>query len=93
MASPVSYNFEPDDVVWVITTANAVCNSAILSGIVIQVRINVLATVGSPSGTTTTIKYDIRLEDENGTTVFEEVDVFATLNEATIEYSTRLSGG
>lgn len=92
MASPVSYNFEPNDIVWVITTASAVCNSAILTGTVIQVRINVLAAVGSPSETTT-IKYDIRLDGENGTTEFDEEDVFATLNAATIEYFARLGGG
>ena len=92
MASPVSYNFEPNTIVWVITPAGVVCNSAILSGTVIQVRINVLAAVGSPSETTT-IKYDIRIENENGTTEFEEVDVFATLNAATVEYFSRLGGG
>ena len=92
MASPVSYNFEPNAIVWVITPSTAVCNSAVLTGTVIQVRINVLAALGSPSEVTT-IKYDVRIETEYGTTEFEEEDVFATLNEATIEYFARLGGG
>lgn len=89
MASPVTYNFEPGATVWVITTAGVVCNSAVMSGYIIQVRINVLVPYGSPPMTTTT-KYDIRVGAENGTTEFEETDVFATLNEATAEYTNRL---
>lgn len=86
----VTYKFEPTDVVWVITPSGAVCNSGILTGTVIQVRINIL-TAGSPSSDV--IKYDIRIEGNHGTTEFDEVDVFATLNEATIEYFDRLGGG
>lgn len=93
MASPVSYQFEPNTIpVWVITTATDTCNSAVLAGTVIQVRINVLAAVGSPSETTT-IVYDIRIEGELGTTEFTEDDVFATLNAATLDYFARLGGG
>jgi len=83
MASPISYAYEPETVVWVITTANG-CASAVKEGTVIQVRANVLST-------STTVKYDVRLVGDDGTTEFDEADLFATLNDAITEYEARLT--
>ncbi len=68
--------------VWIITTA---ANPAIRGGVIIQVRGNELITE-------TTIGYDVRLEGDNGTTVVTEANVFATLNDASIAYFTKLGG-
>jgi hypothetical protein len=84
----ISHGFSPDDDVYVIYTRNG-CDAAVLAGVVVQVRANIVA-LGSPSPTTT-VKYDIRLANENGTTEFLEVDVFGTLNEAITEYESRLT--
>ena len=83
MASPIAYAYEPEAIVWVITTSNG-CASAVKEGTVIQVRINVLST-------STTIKYDARLVDDIGTTEFIETDIFATLADAINEYEIRLT--
>ncbi len=82
----VTYLYIPDQVVWVITSDSVACPTAIRTGVVLRVRIEVLATG-------TTISYDVQLEGDNGTTEFLEADVFATLLAASIEYSIRIGGG
>lgn len=80
----ITHTFDAGQSVWVITTATASCPSAVLGGTVIQVR-----AVQQTSGTTVT--YDVRLGSENGTTVVDEANMFASLAEATTEYEIRLS--
>lgn len=41
--------------------------------------------------TTTTSTYDVRIQDETGTTELPESDIFATLTEAVDEYEIRLA--
>ena len=84
MASPISYTYEPNTTVWVITTAADGCTTAVKTGVVIQVRINARTTG-------TVLRYDIRLENDNGTTEFIETDIFATLTAAVDEYEVRLT--
>ncbi len=84
MASPVSYSYEPNTTVWVIIADSTGCSSSVKMGVVIQVRINVLTTG-------TIIKYDIRLENDKGTTEFSGVDIFPTLTAAIAEYEIRLT--
>jgi len=84
----INHAFSPDDDVYVIYTRTG-CDAAVMAGVVVQVRANVLAG-GSPPPTTT-VKYDIRLSGESGTTEFREADVFGTLNEAITEYESRLT--
>lgn len=83
MASPIVYTYEPGTTVWVIMSDN-VCSSSVKKGVVIQVRINALVTE-------TRLRYDIRLEQEYGTTEFIETDIFATLEDAVNEYEIRLT--
>lgn len=85
----VTYLYEPNDVVWVISNGTD-CPSAVLSGTVLRVRIIVSVGTGSPV-VTTNIYYDIRLDGNLGTSEFLEADVFSTLNAATTEYNTRLT--
>ena len=80
----VTYAYIPDQAVWVITSDEALCPIAIRSGVVLRVRISVLATG-------TTITYDVQIDGENGTEPFLEADVFATLPEASTAYEIRLS--
>ncbi len=80
----ITYLYIPDQAVWVITSDTAACPTAIRSGVVLRVRIEVLATG-------TTINYDVQLEGDNGTTEFLEIDVFATLVGASAEYENRLN--
>jgi len=85
----VTYVYEPNDVVWVISDG-VTCPVAVLSGTVLRVRIVVSVGTGSPS-VTTKIYYDIRLDNNLGTTEFLEANIFATLLAATNEYNTRLT--
>ena len=80
----ITHTFDAGQSVWVITTASATCPSAVLGGIVIQVR-----AVQQTSGTT--VAYDVRLDGDNGTTEIKEANMFATLAEATTEYEIRLT--
>jgi len=83
MAGTINYLYDPDQVVWVITNGE-ICNSAVLAGTVLQVKGNVLTTG-------VTLRYDIRLEDEQGIRNFIEADVFDSLNAAVAEYEIRLT--
>lgn len=84
MASPIAYSHEPATEVWVITPAGTTCGSAVKTGVVVQVRANVLTTG-------TNVNYDIRLGTEAGTTEFLDADIFATLADAVAEYEIRLT--
>lgn len=57
MAGTVTYDHSPNDVVWVITST-----CGIKSGVVDFVKINVVASTGSPSELVT-VWYDIIMED------------------------------
>lgn len=85
----VTYLYEPNDVVWVISSG-VTCPSAVLSGTVLRVRIIVSVGTGSPPVTTENY-YDIRLDGDLGTSEFLEADVFGTLLAATNEYNSRLT--
>lgn len=85
MATVFTPEYSAGQVVWVITTATATCASLVAAGTVVQAR-------GSQLTTGTTIKYDIRLEDENGTTEFPEDQTFADVNAAMTAYSISLGG-
>ena len=85
----VTYLYEPNDVVWAISSG-ATCPTAVLKGTILRVRIIVSVGTGSPA-VTTKIYYDIRLDGNLGTTEFLEADVFATLAAATTEYENRLT--
>lgn len=83
MAGVINYLYDPNQQVYVIN----VCtnnNMYVIGGTVLRIRSEVLLT-------TTTLKYDVRLQGNNGTIEFEESDVFATLNDAMTEYQLRLS--
>lgn len=80
MAS-VNYSFVPSIVVYGII--DDTCGLRVAEGTVIRVRIEVLQTA-------TLVKYDIQLTGEAGTREFLEVDLFATLGLAVIEYQNRL---
>jgi len=83
MASPIAYSYEPETAIWVITPGGS-CNSAVKTGVIVQVRANVLSTG-------TVVKYDIRLGTEAGTDEFLDADIFATLADAITEYEIRLT--
>lgn len=84
MASPIVYAYEPSTPVWIIRTNGSGCPSAVIAGIIIQVRITAQITG-------TIIEYDVRLEDDNGTTEFIESDIFVSLAAAVNEYEIRLT--
>jgi len=84
MASPIVYEHEPSTPVWVIKTNGSGCPSAVVAGIVIQVRITAQITE-------TIIEYDIRLDGDNGTTEIIEDDIFVSLEAAVNEYEIRLT--
>ena len=82
-AGSINYLYAPNQTVWVITACSGSI-SAVRSGVVIQVR-------GTALITETTVRYDIRLDGDKGTTEFVEANVFATLAEAVAEYESRLT--
>jgi len=83
MSSPIVYTYEPGTNVWVIMSDNA-CASSVKAGVIVQVRVNILVTE-------VRLRYDIRLEQENGTTKFTEIDIFPTLAAAIDEYEIRIA--
>lgn len=79
----ISYTFVPQQSVYVIKRhSNGVL--AVNSAIVYRFKAYALAT-----GVEST--YDVRVSGETNTTELHEADVFATLNEAIVEYENRLS--
>ena len=73
MASPVTYNFEPDDIVWHITD-----DAGIKKAVVIRV------TILEKSGPIETITYLLRYDDGSGVAdatdyVYAEVDIDTAL--------------
>lgn len=82
MASPVNYNYEPNDNVYVINSC--VGNPYVTSGVIVRVRIQVLVTE-------TMIRYDVRLSGNNGTREFAEEDLFVDKPTAMAEYENRVS--
>jgi len=80
----IVHTFDPAAVVYVITTPSDGCPMAVLEGTVVQVRANALITG-------TTIKYDIKLGTDSGTTEFVEANIFADIASAMLEYQTRLT--
>lgn len=84
----VNYAYEPEQSVFVITSDTASCPIAIMTGIVLRVRIEILA---AEVNNLTTIEYDIQLTGLNGTNPFLETDVFADYDAAQTEYETRIS--
>jgi len=81
----ITYQYIPDQSVYAITSSALDCPIAIRSGIVLRVRLEILAAANK-------IKYDIQITGEAGTTEFLEADVFATLSDAQTEYASRLTG-
>ena len=81
----ITHTFDAGQTVWVITTASASCVSAIRKGVVIQVR-------GTALTTGDTVKYDVRLEGDNGTTETAEANIYATYGEASAAYAAKLGG-
>ena len=57
---------------------------AVRKGTIIQIRTTVLITG-------TMLEYDVRILTQSGTVVLEEDQVFATLQDALVEYEARLS--
>lgn len=84
----VVYAYEPNQEVYVIDGCDG--RPLIRSGTVIRVRISILAATGSPA-TDGTILYDIQLDGDIGTSVFDEENVFADKATALIEYDTRIT--
>lgn len=85
MAGTINYLYDPNQVVWVISTVE--CDNNILaveSGTIIQL-------VTTTNATGTTLLYDVSVDGKAGTTKYEETDIFATLNAATVEYEVRLT--
>lgn len=85
MGSPtntVNYEFLPNQDVYVIDKCNG--NTFVHAGEVIRVRIEILVTA-------TTIKYDVRLNGEIGTKVFNESDIYADKTSALTAYETKIS--
>jgi len=82
MSGSISYNFDPDQIVWTISTC--VGNLIVRQGKVIRMRAEVL---GSPA----IVMYDIQLNGEFGTTEFVETDVFVNLSTAMTDYESRLA--
>jgi len=82
MSGTIPYNFNPQQTVWVITTCNS--NFMVRQGLIIRVQ-------GTKLGSPTTVTYDIQLLGDNGTTLFNEIDVFVDLATATTEYQLRLT--
>jgi hypothetical protein len=82
MSGTINYLYDPNQTVWVIAS----CNNEILirEGLVIQL-------IGTVILTGQTLVYDIRMTGDAGTVPFVEDDVFATLQNAVIEYETRLT--
>lgn len=79
----INYTYNPDQIVWVINGGTS-CPLAVEKGVVVQVR-------GTVVSTGTTVRYDIRVGVDKGTSEFIEADVFATLAAATAEYEIRLT--
>lgn len=85
MAGTINYLYDPNQVVWVISTVE--CDNNILaveSGTVIQL-------VTTTNATETTLAYDVRVDGKAGTSKYVEADIFPTLNAATLEYEIRLT--
>lgn len=86
MPSPtytIEYFFQPTQIVWFIQSCG-VTASSVRQGTIIQV-------IGVVQTTATTVTYDIIPENEKGMIRVDEDDIFATLNDAIIEYESRLT--
>ena len=77
----IAHTYDAGQLIWVITTSAV---PAVRGGKVIQVRATALTTG-------TTVAYDVRLDDDSGTTTILEVNMFATLVAAVDEYEVRLT--
>lgn len=82
MSGTISYQFNPQQTVWVITTCLA--NLILRQGTVIRVQ-------GTKLGSPTVVTYDIQLSGDPGVVVFDEIDVFADITPAITEYENRLT--
>lgn len=81
MAGTISYLYDPNQTVWVITPCGE--SLTVLQGAVVRVKGTVL--------TSTQVTYDVRIGTNAGTEEFAEADVFATLADAVAEFEVRLS--
>ena len=90
MAQTINVLYDPGATVHVITNCTDSANKnnttvpAVRAGKIIRVRIEILVT-------TTKQFYDVQISGQPGTTELEVDDVFATLNDAVVEYQTRLA--
>ncbi len=85
----VTYAYAAGQTVWVITDGSS-CPSAVRTGDITSVRINIIDGAVPPA-TNTEILYNVLLTGDNGPTTLLEADVFATLSAATTEYQIRLT--
>lgn len=84
MAGTINYLYDLHQPIWVITFCTDGASLLIRQGTIIRIRGTI---VGSP----TLVTYDIQLVGDNGTTLFNEEDVFADISSASSEYQTRLT--
>ena len=84
MAGTISYTYDPNQIVWAIVPCGDNEDPIVREGTVKQLRANVLVTG-------TTKEYDVQLGSDNGTMSIEEIDIFATLNEAIVQLEIRLT--
>ncbi len=84
----VNYAYEPEQSVYMITSDTAPCPIAIMDGLILRIRIEILP---AEVNNLTEIEYDIQITGANGTTSFPEADVFATQVAAQIEYGNRIA--
>lgn len=78
MAGTVNYLYDPNQVVWTITECG------VKQGRVVRFSVEVTVTG-------TRAKYDVAINNELGTVVLEESDIFADLSTAIAEYEARLT--
>lgn len=91
----VTYQYEPNTPVWVIT-GGINCPSAVRDGVALNVRINIYDDLGSPptlngSPLNGEILYSVLITGENGPTTFIEADVFDVFSESITEYEIRFA--
>jgi len=78
----INHLYDPNQEVYTISKCEK--DYFVKKGTVVRVQIAALLTA-------TTIRYDIRLDNESGTTEFEESDVFVDKTAALSDYDTRIN--
>ena len=84
MAGTISYQYDPNQIVWTIVPCGDLDEPIVKEGKIIRLRAEVLVTGVE-------LEYDVQLGRDAGTTPIKEPDIFATLALAVDELEIRLT--